>query len=124
MIKPLIQRIAKKRSRTPAESTKQNQLAQAIALLQKWLICRLSTLEQKMTLFEKKMWFVFFCILMTTLGSYFIYQGISGANRNNSAYLQHQTIQPPVPVLPHDTTKTNLFQRLSEIKKQIDSSHK
>jgi hypothetical protein len=55
----------------------------------------LSKYEQRMTISQKKIAFVLFCISMIILAGSFLYQGLSGNSSNSTSWFQQSSITIP-----------------------------
>lgn len=98
-----------------------------LAGFQEWIVKQLSRYEQRLSLSEKKVCLVLFCLLMGSLSTYWLYQGIAGRSTVAPTYMQPQSIVRPHDSKLPDSLNVNFLEELKQkrevLQKNIDSTN-
>lgn len=69
----------------------------------------LSRYERRLTIWQKKMALVGFCLAMSCLSAYWLYEGIFSKGKDRPSYLKQKTITPPPAITLPDSLNTELL---------------
>lgn len=124
-------RIFKKRKRKIASTLSEKAAGKIKSLILK-VKCQfaetMSQYEQRLSTKQKKVALAVFCLIMCSLSSFWLYQGVFKINTDNPGYLKQNKITIPHDITLPDSLNTELMeelkQRLEHHKQKADSIKK